>query len=87
MNALRTVQQVHDGQIHLHLPKQFWGQQVEIIVLSAAQQEERQEAATSQRGCLRQYAIDANHPQSLCHSERREKSQSVLAGDSSRCSE
>jgi hypothetical protein len=56
MNALRTVQQVHDGQIHLHLPKQFWGQQVEIIVLSAVQQEDRQEAAASLRGCLRQYA-------------------------------
>lgn len=56
MNALRTLKQVQNGQIHLHLPKQFWGQQVEIIVLSVAQHEGREEAGTSLRGCLRQYA-------------------------------
>lgn len=56
MNALRTLKQVQNGQIHLHLPKQFWGQQVEIIVLSVAQEEKRKEAGTSLRGCLRQYA-------------------------------
>lgn len=56
MNALRTLKQVQNGQIHLHLPKQFWGQQVEVIVLSVAQEEECEEADFSLRGCLRQYA-------------------------------
>ena len=56
MKALRTLKQVQNGQVNLHLPKQFWGQQVEIIVLSVAQQKEREEAGTSLRGCLRQYA-------------------------------
>lgn len=56
MNALRTQQQVQDGQIHLHLPKQFWGQQVEIIVLAVAQHEGRKESGTSLRGCLRHCA-------------------------------
>lgn len=56
MKALRTLKQVHNGQVNLYLPKQFWGQQVEIIVLSVAKQEERQETGTSLRGCLRQYA-------------------------------
>jgi hypothetical protein len=56
MKALRTLKQVQNGQVHLDLPKQFWGQQVEIIVLSVARQEEGEEAGTSLRGCLRQYA-------------------------------
>jgi hypothetical protein len=56
MKALRTLKQVQNGQVHLHLPKQFRGQQVEIIVLSGAQQEGREEAGASLRGCLRQYA-------------------------------
>lgn len=57
MEAIRKIQTVKNGRVHLHLPEQFWGQQVEIIVLSTAHQkkstapEER-----SLRGCLRQYA-------------------------------
>ena len=56
MKALRTLKQVQNGQVNLHLPKQFWGQQVEIIVLSVAQEKGHEEAGTSLRGCLRQYA-------------------------------
>ncbi|MBK8453812.1 MAG: hypothetical protein WAQ53_08240 [Thiofilum sp.] len=37
MEALRSIQTVANGEIHLQLPKQFWGQEVEIIVLTAPQ--------------------------------------------------
>lgn len=33
MEAIRDIQTVSNGEIHLQLPQQFWGQQVEIIVL------------------------------------------------------
>ena len=33
MEAIRSIQTVNNGEIHLQLPKQFWGQEVEIIVL------------------------------------------------------
>lgn len=35
MEAIRTIQTVENGGVYLQLPKQFWGQAVEIIVLSA----------------------------------------------------
>ena len=59
MQAIRTIQTVKEGQVHVHLPMQFWGQQVEIIVLSASQQEHRAIQKKSLRGCLRQYANPA----------------------------
>jgi hypothetical protein len=33
MEAIRDIQTVTNGEIHLQLPQQFWGQEVEIIVL------------------------------------------------------
>lgn len=38
MEAIRHIQTVENGEIHLQLPQQFWGQEVEIIVLPAPQQ-------------------------------------------------
>lgn len=35
MEAIRSIQTVTNGEIHLQLPQQFWGQEVEIIVLPA----------------------------------------------------
>jgi len=57
MEAIRSIQTVENGEIHLQLPKQFWGQEVEIIVLTSPQQ--TSPPAThkkSLRGCLSRYA-------------------------------
>lgn len=35
MEAIRNIQTVKNGEVHLQLPQQFWGQEVEIIVLPA----------------------------------------------------
>ena len=37
MEAIRNIQTVTNGEVHLRLPEQFWGQEVEIIVLPAPQ--------------------------------------------------
>ena len=57
MEAIRKIQTVENGEIHLRLPKQFWGREVEIIVLSAPPF--TTPASTSKknlRGCLKSYA-------------------------------
>lgn len=59
MEAIRKIQTVKEGHIDVHLPRQFWGQQVEIIVLSAPQLEDRGTPKKSLRGCLHQYANPA----------------------------
>lgn len=57
MEAIRKIQTVENGEIHLQLPKQFWGQEVEIIVLSASEQTLQPVIRKkSLRGCLRRYA-------------------------------
>ena len=56
MEAIRKIQTVKNGRVHLHLPKQFWGQQVEIIVLSTAHHEKSTAPERGLRGCLRRYA-------------------------------
>ncbi len=57
MEAIRKIETVKDGQVHLQLPKQFWGQEVEIIVLSAPQQVAQSTIRKkSLRGCLKRYA-------------------------------
>lgn len=35
MEAIRNIQTVKNGEVNLQLPQQFWGQEVEIIVLPA----------------------------------------------------
>ncbi len=59
MEAVRAVQTVQDGQVCLRLPEQFWGQQVEIIVLAVPTEPYRPQEKKSLRGCLRHYADPA----------------------------
>ncbi len=59
MEAIREIQTVKEGRVHVRLPRQFWGRQVEIIVLPAPQQEDRAAPTKSLRGCLNQYANPA----------------------------
>ena len=57
MEAIRKIQTVENGEIHLQLPEQFWNQEVEIIVLSTSQESSQQVTPKkSLRGCLKQYA-------------------------------
>jgi hypothetical protein len=57
MEAIRRIQTVENGEIHLQLPKQFWGQEVEIIVLTSPQQTiQPTDRKKSLRGCLKHYA-------------------------------
>lgn len=57
MEAIRKIQIVENGEIHFQLPKQFWGQMVEIIVLPASEQTTPLTLRKkSLRGCLKRYA-------------------------------
>ena len=56
MEAIRKIQTVEEGQVNVQLPRQFWGQRVEIIILSSPQQEDHDVPKKSLRGCLHQYA-------------------------------
>lgn len=56
MQAIRKIQTVIQGEIHLELPEIFWGQEVEIIVLAVQQAEQPALAKQSLRGALRHYA-------------------------------
>jgi len=57
MEAIRKIQTVENGEVHLRLPKQFWGREVEIIVLPApAPAPPAPPDKKSLRGCLRRYA-------------------------------
>ena len=60
MEAIRSIQVVADGVIHLQLPKQFWGQEVEIIVLPAPKHMmQTSTRKKSLRGSLKRYANPA----------------------------
>jgi hypothetical protein len=64
MEAIREIQTVENGEIHLQLPEEFWGQQVEIIVLSAPHAGSRSGGLKkSLRGSLRQYARPERMPE------------------------
>ncbi|MBN6739916.1 hypothetical protein JKG47_05080 [Acidithiobacillus sp. MC6.1] len=58
MEAIRTIQNVTKGEIHLQLPRAFWGQQVEIIVLATPSPEEKtaNPVKKSLRGALKAHA-------------------------------
>lgn len=57
MEAIRKIQTVENGEVHLQLPRQFWGQEVEIIVLPAPRQVMQPVMRKkSLRGCLKRYA-------------------------------
>ncbi len=61
MEAIRSIQTVANGTIYLQLPKQFWGQEVEIIVIPSLQQVMQQPTTRkkSLRGSLKRYAKPA----------------------------
>ena len=59
MEVIRELQTVKDGQVQLYLPRQFWGQQVEIIILTSPQKVSHISQKTSLRGCLHHYANPA----------------------------
>jgi len=57
MEAIRKIQTVENGEIYLQLPEQFWGQEVEIIVMPSPQHTAKTVAPkNSLRGCLSRYA-------------------------------
>lgn len=57
MEAIRKIQTVIQGEIHLTLPESFWGKEVEVIVLTTDVTEPPNERSrNSLRGTLRQYA-------------------------------
>ena len=59
MEAIREIQTVKNGKVKLQLPKQFWGQEVEIIVLAMRQPATQPMAKKSLRGILKRYANSA----------------------------
>ena len=60
MEAIRSIQTVADGEVHLRLPEKFWGQEVEIIVLPSVKQvKQTRGRKKSLRGSLRYYANPA----------------------------
>ena len=58
MEAIRTIQNVEHGEVRIQLPKAFWGQQVEIIVLGTPSPEEHtaNPVKKSLRGALKAHA-------------------------------
>lgn len=57
MEAIRNIQSVENGEVHLRLPQQFWGQEVEIIVLPAPRSSAPSPThKRSLRGRLKDYA-------------------------------
>ncbi|TRX03249.1 hypothetical protein [Candidatus Methylobacter oryzae] len=59
MEAIRSIQIVKNGEVHLQLPTQFWGQEVEIIVLAIQQSATPPVGKKSLRGALKRYANPA----------------------------
>lgn len=57
MEAIREIQTVENGEVHLHLPEQFWGQRVEIIVLAMPERDIPEPIhKKSLRGALKRHA-------------------------------
>ena len=60
MEAIRSIQTVANGEVNLRLPKQFWGKEVEVIVLSSPKQAAQTVIRkNSLRGSLKRYANPA----------------------------
>ena len=57
MEAIRTIERVTHGELHLQLPEAFWGKEVEVIILTRANASPQgAQSRKSLRGSLRQYA-------------------------------
>jgi hypothetical protein len=62
MEAMRKIEQVTNGELHLQLPAAFWGQQVEVIILTTANESvPNPKPRKSLRGRLNSYA----HPERI----------------------
>ena len=59
METIREIQVVKEGQIRVHLPKQFWGRRVEVIIISDPEHKSVPMHKRSLRGCLHEYANPA----------------------------
>jgi hypothetical protein len=59
MEAIREIQTVKNGVVQLQLPQQFWGREVEIIVLATQPTVTQSTAKKSLRGALKHYANPA----------------------------
>ena len=57
--AIREIYTVENGDVLLHLPKKFWGQEVEIIIIPLHGETRSPRRKKSLRGCLQQYANPA----------------------------
>ena len=55
MEAMRHIQRVTNGELHLQLPETFWGKEVEIIIpASSATESPVTKERVSRRGALKQ---------------------------------
>ncbi|MBF0242815.1 MAG: hypothetical protein HQK64_10130 [Desulfamplus sp.] len=56
--AIREIRTVDNGQITLNLPQTFWGQEVEIIILTVNSQKHDKQTLNKKnlQGCLNKYA-------------------------------
>ncbi len=62
MEAMRTIQTVENGQICLQLPEQFWGEEVEILVLRTQESARAQETSANETFDPRRFYGVAQEP-------------------------
>jgi hypothetical protein len=66
MEAIRTIERVTQGELHLQLPKAFWGKEVEVIILATASEPAPlTKPRKSLRGSLKEYA----HPERMAREQ------------------
>ncbi|MEA3644296.1 MAG: hypothetical protein VBE63_30885 [Lamprobacter sp.] len=66
MEAIRTIERVTHGELHLQVPEAFWGKEVEVIIRTTA----RESASLTKphkrlRGSLNKYA----HPERMAREQ------------------
>ncbi|MBK5938827.1 hypothetical protein [Halochromatium roseum] len=66
MEAIRTIERVTHGELHLQLPEAFWGKEVEVIILATANEPAPvTKPRKSLRGSLKEYA----HPERMAREQ------------------
>lgn len=66
MEAMRKIEHITNGELHLQLPEAFWGQDVEVIILTTANASPPgAKPRKSLRGSLKQYA----HPERMAREQ------------------